>query len=239
MKNPSAKFPDNIDLFSTRYSLTTNAKGEKVYVWGELVNLGERINTPDGFEGQPSLSGDGKTLFFVGVRPDCIPDENGNFSHDIFYSKRQADGSWGVCKPIGDGVNTPGNEQAPFVHTDSKTLYFSSDGQLGVGGMDLYHGKIGDDGSVAQIKNMGVPINTEADELGIVVSSDGELAYFGARNFQGNKGWDVFQFHMPEKSKPEKVMVVKGQVKDASGDPPKNATVDIKYGEDGSKSSFV
>ncbi|MFM7311534.1 MAG: OmpA family protein, partial [Flavobacteriales bacterium] len=79
----------------------------------------------------------------------------------------------------------------------------------------------------------------EADELGIVVSSDGELAYFGARNFQGNKGWDVFQFRMPEKSKPEKVMVVKGQVKDASGDPPKNATVDIKYGEDGSKSSFV
>ena len=65
MKNPSAKYPENIDLFSTRYSLTTNAKGEKVYLWGELVNLGERINTPDGFEGQPSLSGDGKTLFFV------------------------------------------------------------------------------------------------------------------------------------------------------------------------------
>jgi outer membrane protein OmpA-like peptidoglycan-associated protein len=239
MKSPSAKYPDNIDLFSTRYTMTTNAKGEKVYQWGELVNLGERINTPDGFEGQPSLSGDGKTLFFVGVRPDCIPDESGNFSHDIFYSKRQSDGTWGVCKPVGGGVNTSGNEKAPFVHTDSKTLYFSSDGQLGVGGMDLYHGKIGDDGVLTDIKNMGVPINTEADELGIVVSSDGDVAYFGARNFQGSKGWDVFQFKMPEKAKPEKVMVVKGQVKDVSGEAPKNATVDIKYGEDGTKTSFA
>jgi outer membrane protein OmpA-like peptidoglycan-associated protein len=193
--------------------------------------LGDLVNTPDGFEGQPSLSGDGKTLYFVGVRPECVKDASGNFSHDIFYSKRGKDGKWGAAQLIGGGINTPGQEKGPFMHSDSKTLYFASDGHIGVGKMDLYYCKVQDDGSIKEIKNIGYPINSEADELGIVVTSDGELAYFGAKNFQNNKGWDVYEFKMPEKAKPEKVMIVKGQVKTNSGEPPMQAKVEIQYTE--------
>ncbi len=229
MKNPNPKNPDNIDLFSTRYKLITNDAGQKVYQWGSLESLGELVNTPDGFEGQPSLSGDGKTLYFVGVRLECVKDASGNFSHDIFYSKRAKDGKWGAAQLIGGGINTPGQEKGPFMHSDSKTLYFASDGHIGVGKMDLYYCKVQDDDSIKEIKNIGYPINSEADELGIVVTSDGELAYFGAKNFQNNKGWDVYKFKMPEKAKPEKVMIVKGQVKTNSGEPPVQAKVEIQY----------
>ena len=231
MKNPNPKNPDNIDLFATRYNLVTNDVGQKIYQWGTLESLGELVNTPDGFEGQPSLSGDGKTLYFVGVRPECVKDASGNFSHDIFFSKRGKDGKWGAAQLIGGGINTPGQEKGPFMHSDSKTLYFASDGHIGVGKMDLYYCKVQDDGSIKEIKNIGYPINSEADELGVVVTSDGELAYFGAKNFQNNKGWDVYEFKMPEKAKPEKVMIVKGQVKTNSGEPPAQAKVEIQYTE--------
>ena len=231
MKNPNAKNPDNIDLFATRYTLVTNDIGQKVYQWGPLESLGDLVNTPDGFEGQPSLSGDGKTLYFVGVRPECVKDANGNFSHDLFFSRRKNDGSWGKAELLGGGINTSGQEKGPFMHSDSKTLYFASDGRIGVGKMDLFYCKVEDDGKINEIKNIGFPINSEADELGIVVTSDGELAYFGARNFQNNKGWDVYEFKMPEKARPEKVMVVKGQVKTTSGEPPSEAKVEITYTE--------
>lgn len=231
MKNPNPKNPNNIDLFYTRYEMSLDDKGNKVYHWGELVSLGENINTTDGFEGQPSLSGDGKTLFFVGVRPECKTDKSSNFSHDLFYSQRQHDGTWGPCKPLPGKINTHGQEKAPFMHSDSKTLYFASDGHIGVGGMDIYYCKMNDDGGFSDIHNIGYPINSTSDELGIIVSSDGEVAYFGARNFQNNKGWDVYQFKMPERAKPEKVMLVKGQVKDKSGEPVQDAKVEITYTE--------
>jgi outer membrane protein OmpA-like peptidoglycan-associated protein len=231
MKNPNPKNPDNIDLFSTRYNFVTNDVGQRVYQWGPLESLGDLVNTPDGFEGQPTLSGDGQTLYFVGVRPECIKDANGNFSHDIFYAKRAKDGSWGKAQLIGGGINTAGQEKGPFMHSDSKSLYFASDGHIGVGKMDLYFCKVQDDGSIKDIRNIGYPINSEADELGIVVTSDGELAYFGAKNFQNNKGWDVYEFKMPEKARPEKVMVVKGQVKTSTGEPPVQAKVEINYTE--------
>jgi outer membrane protein OmpA-like peptidoglycan-associated protein/tetratricopeptide (TPR) repeat protein len=231
MKNPNPKNPDNIDLFSTKYSLKTTEMGQKIYQWGPLESLGDFVNTPDGFEGQPTLSGDAKTLYFVGVRPECVKDPSGNYSHDIFFSRRASDGSWGKAQPIGGGINTTGQEKGPFMHSDSKTLYFASDGHIGVGKMDLYYCKVNDENQIDKINNIGFPINSELDELGIVVTSDGELAYFGAKNFQNNKGWDVYEFKMPEKAKPEKVMVVKGQVKKTSGDPPENATVEITYTE--------
>lgn len=233
MKNPTTKNPENIDLFVTRYEYITNEAGVKEYKWSELKLLDENINTESGFEGQPTLSGDGKTLYFVGVREDCVKDPFGNPSHDLFFSIRDANGKWQKSQSLKGGINTKGQEKAPFMHSDSKTLYFASNGHIGVGGMDLYYTKVNDDGSIGEIKNLGIPINTDADEVGIVVASDGELAYFGAKNFMNQKGWDVFEFRMPEKARPEKVMVVKGQVKTNQGAPPTSATVEINYMESG------
>jgi outer membrane protein OmpA-like peptidoglycan-associated protein/tetratricopeptide (TPR) repeat protein len=235
MKNPKPKNPNNFDLFSTRYTMSTNDQGQKIYTWGELVDLGSNINTDDNWESQPSLSGDGKTLFFVTVRPGNLGYDINQPSHDIFMSKRNADGTWGPAKPLPASINTRDQEKAPFMHSDSHTLYFASSGHKGVGGMDIYYCQMNADGSFSTPKNIGVPINTDGDELGIVVTADGEVAYFGARNFKGNKGYDVFQFDMPDKAKPEKVMILKGEVKDDNGEPVRDAKVVLNYNE--SKSS--
>jgi outer membrane protein OmpA-like peptidoglycan-associated protein/tetratricopeptide (TPR) repeat protein len=230
MKNPKPKNPNNFDLFSTTYTLATNDKGEKVYIWTDLVDLGSNVNTDSNWESQPSLSGDGKTLFFVTVRPENLADSNGP-THDIYMSKRNGDGSWGPSRPLPSTINTTGHEKAPFMHSDSHTLYFASSGHVGVGGLDIFYCQMNEDGSFSKPKNFGVPVNTEGDEIGIVVTADGEVAYFGARNFKGSKGYDVFQFAMPEKAKPEKVMILKGEVKDDKGEPVKDAKVVLNYTE--------
>lgn len=230
-KNPKPKLPENFDLFSAKYSLTTDEKtGEKKYVWSELEELSSLVNS-DGWESQPSLSGDGQYLFFAAARAECMKDAEGNYTTDIFVSKRQADGSWGQAVPLPPSINTKGRDKAPYMHSDSRSLYFSSDGHTGVGGLDIYYCKMNEDGSFSEPINIGYPINSEKDELGIVVASDGEVAYFGAQNLNNQRGWDVYEFKMPEKAKPEKVMILKGEVKTKSGEIPNNANVEIKYAQ--------
>ncbi|MDP5075957.1 MAG: OmpA family protein, partial [Flavobacteriales bacterium] len=128
-----------------------------------------------------------------------------------------------------------GQEKAPFIHSDSHTIYFSSDGHLGVGGMDFFYAKMNDDGTFSEVENIGVPINDENDQIGIIVSSDGELAYFGADRYLGEKSYDIFQFNMPEKAKPERVAIIKGEVKGDDGTPAQNASVTIQYAQSGSE----
>ncbi len=232
-KNPLPKNPQNFDLFSAKFNLITDEKtGQKVYQWSELERLSDLVNS-DGWESQPTLSGDGQVLIFAAARMECMKDDAGNYSTDLFYSKRGPDGEWQQAKPLPASINTKGRDKAPYMHSDSKSLYFSSDGHPGVGGLDIYYCKMLEDGTFSAPKNIGYPINSEKDELGIVVSSDGEVAYFGAQNLQNTKGWDVYQFDMPEKAKPEKVMILKGEVKNSEGEIPQNASVEVKYKETG------
>jgi len=91
-KNPVAGNPQNIDLYTTNYELAYDEnQGKDVYMWTELESLGDQVNTEDGWEAQPSLSGDGQMLFFAAVRPECKTSDAGDLTHDIFISKRQAD----------------------------------------------------------------------------------------------------------------------------------------------------
>jgi outer membrane protein OmpA-like peptidoglycan-associated protein len=228
-KNPKPKNQGNFDLFGTRYTKKIDDKGNKIYVWEELIDLGPNVNTDNGWEGQPTLSGDGQMLVFATVREGTIKDGSGNPSHDLFYCLRQPDGTWGVAQPLKGNINTKGQEKGPYFHSDSKTLYFSSDGHLGVGGLDIFYTKMNDDLTFTEIKNIGFPINDENDQIGVVVSSDGELGYFGAKKFRGERTWDVYSFQMPPPAKPEKVMVVKGNVQNKEGEPAANASVEIKY----------
>ncbi|MFN9798791.1 MAG: hypothetical protein ACK54P_02125, partial [Bacteroidota bacterium] len=162
-----------------------------------------------------------------------LKDVNGNFTHDIFVSRRQTDGSWGPANPVGGSINTRMHEKAPFMHSDSRTLYFSSNGHTGVGGMDLFYCTMNEDGTFSKPKNMGFPINDEKDQLGIVVSSDGEIAYFGANKLNGEKGWDVYEFRLPERARPERVAIIKGEVRNEEGTAAQNAEVEIKYVQSG------
>ena len=231
-KNPVPNNKDNIDIYKTTYDYVYDEKlGKKVYKWSELKLLGPNINTESGWESQPSLSGDGQMLFFAAVNATTIPDSQGNPSHDILVSYRQEDGSWGPARSVSSNINTKGQEKAPFMHSDSHTLYFSSDGHFGRGKMDIFYSKLQEDGSWSKPKNIGHPINTADDEVGLIVSADGEKAYFFSRKEKGSKGYDVFSFTMPQKHRPEKVMVLKGELKDENDHAVKDATIELTYAE--------
>jgi outer membrane protein OmpA-like peptidoglycan-associated protein/tetratricopeptide (TPR) repeat protein len=228
-KNPVTGNPENIDIFSTRYEFVYDEKeGKKVYKWTELIDLGANINTTMGWESQPSLSGDGQTLYFATVRPECISDSDGNPSTDIFYSDRQEDGSWSPAKSLGEPINTRWNDKAPFMHSDSHTLYFASTRKPGGGGYDIWYIRKEND-TWGKPRNMGAPINTDNDEHGMIVSSDGEIAYYASNRIKGSKGMDIYSFRLPEEARPEKVMILKGTVKDEEGEPEQNAIIEIEY----------
>ncbi len=209
----------NCDLWSSTYVLTGNKHNK--YKWTEPVNLGAEINTSNGWEGQPSLSADGNTLYYTVNRPTS---EN----NDIYIAKRKEDGTWGVGIPF-DVVNTRGKDKSPFLHQDSETLYFvseSSKDRPGVGGLDIFYIRQKEDGSWTEPKNIGYPINSPNDELGIFVSIDGEIAYFSSR-VGGN--WNIYSFELYEEARPQKVAILKGELKDDSGTPVTDATIEVMY----------
>jgi outer membrane protein OmpA-like peptidoglycan-associated protein len=121
------------------------------------------------------------------------------------------------------------------MHSDSRTLYFAAKpdsagrGHRGVGGYDIFFSKLNDDGTWTRPKNIGHPINTDQDEHGLIVSTDGRTAYFASGRFKGMGGLDIYGFKLPENVRPEEVLLVKGQVKDDKGQVVKDATVEIKY----------
>lgn len=209
----------NCDLYVTFYERT--GQGGNDYVWSPLENLGTSINTNDGWEGQPSLSADGNTLYFAANRPTTQND-------DIFYSKRLPDGTWGPAKPFTE-VNTPGKDKSPFFHQDSETFYFVSSvskGRKGVGGTDIYYIRRGEDGKWSEPKNIGYPINTPEDEIGIYVSIDGEVAYFSS--YQRGR-WDIFSFELYEEARPKSVVVVKGEITPPEDGNVENLELEISY----------
>lgn len=221
----------NCDIFSTHYDRKTDADGKVSYAWSGLVNLGPGVNTPGGWEAQPTLSADGNVLYFATIRESTTPDEEGNPTIDIFYTKRQGDGTWSEAKPIDGDINTDGNDKSPFLHVDSRTLYFASNGRLGAGGYDIYYSKQNNDGSWSEPKNLGYPLNSPQDEHGLVVSTDGKRAYFASSNVKSAQKLDIFSFEVPQKARPEKVLILKGDVKNEEGELIPDARIELKYTE--------
>lgn len=189
--------------------------------WGEIRPLSETVNDPEAWDSQPSISADGRVLYFTSSRA------GGQGGLDIWRSFRNSDGSWGEPQNLGPEVNTDGNEKSPFIHSDSRTLYFSSSGQLGFGGYDLFYVKETDAGW-GDVLNLGYPINTQKDEVGLFVSLDGRRAYFSSNEVRGIGGWDVFYFDLPENAKPDKVTLITGTLKDDDGNPITDARVEVK-----------
>lgn len=190
--------------------------------WTELKSIGNHINGKFTWEGQPSISADNKTLYFASARAENI----GGAGMDLYKSERQADGSWGPAINLGPEVNTSGNEKSPFMHSDSKTLYFSSDGHPGVGGQDIFYTRINDFGKFDLPTNLGIPINTEEDEHGFMVSTDGKYGYFSSN--MEDEGLDIYAFEIPEEARPEEVVFVKGSVASKDPDAAKGMSIELK-----------
>lgn len=189
--------------------------------WTNLKSVGSNINGRTTWEGQPSISSDNKTLYFASARGE---DNFGGM--DLYKSERKADGSWSNPINLGDKINTKGNDKSPFVHSDSYTLYFSSDGHIGVGGYDIYYAKIDEVGNFKQPKNIGYPINTEKDEHGFIVSTDGKHGYFSSN--LGGTGLDIYSFELYKEARPEKVVFLRGKIESKDPDAAKGMTIELK-----------
>jgi outer membrane protein OmpA-like peptidoglycan-associated protein/Tol biopolymer transport system component len=187
--------------------------------WGKPFDLSPPINTP-GWESQPSISADGRTLYFVSNR------SGGYGGYDIWKSTI-SDKGWSEPQNLGPNINTAYDEQSPFIHADDSTLYFCSDGWPGLGGKDLFVSHLGKDGKWGKPVNMGYPINSSGDENGLTVTANGKYAYFASNNLNGFGGFDIYKFELPPNVRPHMVTYVKGIVTDAKNKQPLDAAIEI------------
>lgn len=174
--------------------------------WSEGEPFGPTINTAH-YEGMPCLSSDNKTLYFVSDKP-------GGFGGKDIYVTQYTGGLWQLPQNLGDVINTPYDEMAPFLAIDHHTLYFSSNGHPGFGGMDIFVSYRNADGSWSPPQNLGHTINTPYNEMSLVMHANGEKAYFASDKPDGHGGYDLYEVAMPDKVKPQPMSIVYGRITD-------------------------
>lgn len=174
--------------------------------WTEPFNIGPPVNTKY-WETQPSVSADGKLLFFSSNRP------GGFGGKDLWLSKLNEQNMWSNPVNLGATINTAGDEMSPFIHFDGKTLYFSSDGTVGMGGFDLFKTTMNEDSTWTEPVNIGYPINTYSDEMGLIIESNGKKAYYSSIRDK-SMGKDIFSFDLYMAARPNPVSYLKGKVFD-------------------------
>lgn len=180
--------------------------------WRDLQNMGDSVNT-EFWESQASISSDGKTLYFASDRDSLT-------GQDIWKITREEKGKpWSKPIKLGPEINTDRDEKSPFIHPDNNTLYFSSQGHDNLGGFDIFYSRIKENGGWSNAKNIGYPINSDADDLGFFVSTDGTTAYFSSNKLKdiGMGGYDIYYFPLYEEARPKKVLFMKGELRDAYG----------------------
>ncbi len=171
----------------------------------------------------PAVSKDGKWLYFSSDMP------GGQGGKDL-WRVMISDGH-GTLENLGDQINTPGDERFPYVRDDS-TLYFSSNGHAGLGGLDLFKARLQPSGKWF-IENMGAPMNSSGDDFGITFEAEGEKGYFSS-NRKDARGYDhIFSFE-----KPDLKVWISGYVLDKDEEPVPNAIIRI-VGNDGSNQKAV
>lgn len=173
-----------------------------------VVILPEGINSKS-IESSACLSADGNMIFF------CSNRSGGYGGFDLYYAKRLPTGDWGKELNMGPLVNTEGNEDAPFFHVDNQTLYFSSDGRIGVGGYDIYSTKLSEDGSWSQPENIGYPINSLGNDLYYHLSSNSQQAFFSSDREGGFGMDDIYLVNIYDHESFK--TVIRGSVKDQNG----------------------
>ena len=176
--------------------------------WSMPKNMGNIVNSKS-WDSQPSISANGKTIYFASSRAGGSKGQA-----DIWTTTRNGNGSWTKPENIGDLINTRGIEFSPFIHPDNTTLYFSSDGHPGMGGMDIFYCKRDATGSWGVPKNIGYPINTFGDESSLILNANGDMAYFSSDKLGGFGKNDLFKFELYEEARPDPVTYLKGVVYD-------------------------
>ena len=185
-------------------------------------NLEVPINTGV-WESQPSFSSDGRTLYFV----RAIKGSDGKTQRDILVTSIGDRSEWSEPVSVSDKINTTGDEMSVFIHPDDQTLYFSSDGHPGLGGLGIFMSKRAATGEWTEPVNLGYPINTGGDENSLLVSPSGDIAYFASNRAEGFGGLDLYQFALPEDMRPQPVSYMKGKVFDIETKKPLSASFEL------------
>ncbi len=175
--------------------------------WSLPKNIGKPVSTAY-YETQPSLSADGRTLYFASDRPGGFGDI------DIYVSRLDDQNQWSTPRNLGETVNTAGRDWAPFIHPDNQTLYFASNEHTGMGGFDLFYSRKDSAGNWEKPSNLGYPINTGNDEFGLILNAAGDKAYFASDKDSVN-GRDIYTFELYSEARPTEVSYLKGKVYDA------------------------
>lgn len=204
--------PDGKYLFFTGCNRPDGLGSCDIYVahwdgkeWSNPHNLGAPVNT-SGWEAQPSISADGKTLYFVSRR------KGGLGGNDIWKSQLMKNGKWSQPQNLGAAVNTAYDEGSPYLHPDNKTLYFTSNGWPGFGSLDVFVSKVDTNGVRQQALNLGAPINDYREQRAFFVSLEGDKAYFSSESDTGFGGFDIFSCQLNPEHKPYPMTFVNGKV---------------------------
>jgi outer membrane protein OmpA-like peptidoglycan-associated protein/tetratricopeptide (TPR) repeat protein len=174
----------------------------------ELSNIQEVkgfLNT-DRWDSQPSLTCDGEYIYFSSNRP------GGFGGTDIWRSHRRTDGKWDEAINLGAEINTPGDEEAPHIARDGKTLYFASDGHPGFGEADIFMSQSLDATTWTKAVNMGKPINSPYREIGFTVNSTCNEAYFASAREGGLGGLDIYKIGLAWQQSPQQYIMLEGSV---------------------------
>jgi len=193
--------------------------------WTTPVNMGPVVNSSF-WDSQPSLSSDGKTLYYASKR------KGGKGGTDIWYSKLNNIGIWMQPVNLGDSVNTAENEISPFIHPDGITLYFASKGHPGVGNYDVFVSRFVN-GTWRNPVNLGYPINTGKDEMSMIVNPSGNIAYFASVRDEGMGGQDIYHFELYPEARAGNVTWIKGHITDTVTGNPLSGKADLYHIQSG------
>ncbi|MBL4736393.1 MAG: PD40 domain-containing protein, partial [Flavobacteriales bacterium] len=231
---------ENINTHGHDASLALSANGQKLfiykdtegssgdlyvselegYTWSVPVALDSNINT-SAWEGGVSLSADENTLYFASEQ------EGGIGGRDIYKSARNDNGSWGKAVNLGSRINTPYDDESPFIHPDGKTLFFSSQGHQSMGGYDIFRSLAVSDTGWTTPENIGYPLNTTGDDRYYVVSADGERGYYASKKIGGLGQHDIYVVHLGDAARKHALVLVKGVV--TANDKAAEAEIKVEY----------
>ncbi len=208
---------DKRDSFGSCDLYISRKTGES---WSRPKNLGKSINSHY-WESQPSLSADGRTLYFSSNRP------GGNGGRDLWVSNFE-EPRWTKPKNLGNKVNTFKDETTPFIHPNGETLFFSSNGHIGMGGFDLVRSdRI--DSSWTEVENLGYPTNSFNDEVALLIGGDGKTAYFAKEIQKDYRIVDskIVTFVLPDSQKVKPATYIVGKVLDNGSGKPIKAEIEV------------
>jgi OOP family OmpA-OmpF porin len=191
--------------------------------WTQPKNLGPAVNSSE-WESQPSLSADGRTLYFVSDR------RGGAGRRDIWMSFLNEKGEWTRARNVGKPINTEYDEISPFIHVNNRVLYFASNGLIGFGGYDIFFSERDTASAWTQPKNLGSPINSHEDQFSLFITADGKKGYYSHEESKdgGFTVSHIYEIEIPEAQRIRyRSNYVKGVVRDKDTREPLVASIEL------------